>query len=199
MATTTAPERIRLHPVPGTATEADVEEIRLRERRLFELFDGILVEKSMGYRESAFACALIRILHEFVTLRNLGIISGESGTMRLFPGLVLIPDVAFVSWAHIPDGKYPSKPIPDLVPDLAIEVLSNSNTPAEMRRKRLEYFRAGVTLVWEIDLEKRSLVRYTDAESSQVFQTDAVVSGEPVLPGFSLKLDELFSELDRNG
>ena len=192
-----APERIRLHPVPGTATEADVEGIHVREKRRFELFDGILVEKSMGYRESAFACALIRILHEFVTLRNLGIISGESGTMRFFPGLVLIPDVAFVSWARVPGGKFPIEPIPNLVPDLAIEVLSSSNTPVEMRRKREEYFRAGVTLVWEIDPEKRTLVRYTDPESSQLFQEDAVVSGEPALPGFSLNLAELFSELDR--
>ncbi len=47
-----SPKRIRFRPAPGTATEKDVIEIRDRERRLYELVDGVLVEKVMGYWES---------------------------------------------------------------------------------------------------------------------------------------------------
>jgi hypothetical protein len=53
-----SPKRIRFHPAPGTATENDVITIRDRERRLFELVDGVLVEKVMGYWESALAIGL---------------------------------------------------------------------------------------------------------------------------------------------
>ena len=192
-----SPERIRLHPVPGEATEADVLEIHLREKRLFELFDGILVEKVMGYRESGLAGVLIELLRQFVVPRNLGIVTGEAGLMRLFPGLVMIPDVAFTSWARIPGGAYPTQPIPDVVPDFAIEVLSVSNTPQEMERKRGHYFQKGMTLVWEIDPKSRTLARYTSVESVEKFALGAVVSGEPVLPEFTLNLTNLFSELDR--
>jgi hypothetical protein len=57
-----SPRRIRFHPAPGTATEQDVIKIRDRERRLFELVDGVLVEKVMGYWESALAIELARLL-----------------------------------------------------------------------------------------------------------------------------------------
>ncbi|MCE5268992.1 MAG: hypothetical protein LLG00_14035, partial [Planctomycetaceae bacterium] len=46
------PERVRLFPPPGTATEKDVEELDDHADRLCELIDGVLVEKTMGYKES---------------------------------------------------------------------------------------------------------------------------------------------------
>src|SRR5438067_2343780 len=52
------PFRVRLRPVPGTATEQDVIDIEARENRLFELVDGVLVEKGMGYHESRLALLL---------------------------------------------------------------------------------------------------------------------------------------------
>lgn len=56
-----SPRRIRFRPAPGTATEEDVIRIRDRERRLFELVDGVLVEKVMGYWESVLAIELARL------------------------------------------------------------------------------------------------------------------------------------------
>ena len=79
--------------------------------------------------------------------------AAPTASLRLFPGLVRIPDIAFVSWARIPGGRMPKEPIPDLVPDLAVEVLSPSNTPREMALKRRHYFEAGVRLVWIVDPE----------------------------------------------
>ena len=49
------PQRIRVYPAPGTATEQDVIDIQDREDRLYELVDGVLVEKAMGFRESFLA------------------------------------------------------------------------------------------------------------------------------------------------
>src|SRR5438046_2484942 len=118
-----SPARVRLQPPPGMASVDDVLAIRRREGRLFELVDGVLVEKAMGYRESLLAAFLIKVLAAFIDDRNLGLVSGSDGMIRLFPGLVRIPDVAFVSWSRVPEGRVPSEAVPSLVPDLAIEVL----------------------------------------------------------------------------
>ena len=70
----------------------------------------------MGYEESEIACFLITFITNFVRPRKLGIVTGEAGTIRLFPGLVRIPDVAFASWKCFPDGKRPKARIPQLAP-----------------------------------------------------------------------------------
>jgi Uma2 family endonuclease len=191
--------RVRLDPPPGLATEADVVEAERGQNRLCELVDGVLVEKGMGYGESLLAGALIEILRRFVRPRKLGLVSAPDGMLRLFPGLVRIPDVAFASWDRFPDRKVPKVPVPTVVPDLIVEVLSVSNTLAEMDRKRAEYFDAGVRLIWEIDPVSRSVSVYTPGGTVNVLDASQTLEGGDVLPGFALVLSELFAELDEQG
>jgi len=194
-----APDRVRFRPPPGTATEEDVLAIHAREGRLYELIDGVLVEKAVGLRESYLASVLITILWSFVRPRNLGIVTGEAGTMRLAFGLVRIPDVAFISWQRLSGRRIPTELIPALAPDLAVEILSSSNTPGEMARKRQEYFAAGVQVVWQIDPNTRTVEVYTTPEQSTVLRETQILAGGTALPGFVLPLHELFAELDRQG
>jgi Uma2 family endonuclease len=194
-----SPRRIRFHPAPGTATEADVIEVETRENRHCELVDGVLVEKAVGYRESLLALVMSGFLRAFVVPRNLGLVSGADGMMRLFPGLVRIPDVAFVSWARVPGRRIPVDPIPDFAPDLAVEVLSRGNTDAEMARKRREYFAAGVRLVWLVDPELRIVTVFTGPEELTSLAESETLDGGDLLPGFQLPLSTLFAELDRQG
>jgi Uma2 family endonuclease len=191
--------RILLHPAPGTATEQHVVDATAATDRLFELVDGTLVEKAMGFRESVLAVFLAGLLNEFVRPRNMGLVSGPDGTVRLFPGMVRVPDVAYASWARIPGGRIPQKPIPDLVPDLAVEILSESNTPAEMDRKRRDYFDAGVLLAWFVDPRDRSVSVFTSPDKPVVLHQGDTLDGGNVLPGFSIPLATLFGELDRVG
>ena len=195
-----SPTRVRFHPLPGTATEADLLNV-LAERRglIYELVDGTLVEKAMGYRESCLAGTLIMLLRKHVDPKNLGLVSGPDGLMRLYSGLVRIPDVAFASWDRIPGRKVPVEPIPDLVPDLAIEVLSEGNTPAEMARKCREYFAAGVRLVWLIDPATRTAVVHHSPEEFFLFNAEDTLDGGNVLPGLTVPLGPLFAELDLKG
>jgi len=190
-------QRIRMQPLPGAATEQDVIDLEARENRLFELVDGVLVEKAMGFTESVLAAALGRILGNFVVPRNLGHVPGSDGVIRLFPGLVRIPDVAYISWDRFPDGRLPDEPIPDLAPDLAVEVISKGNTPTEMKRQRREYFEAGVNVVWMVDPRKRTVNVFLSVEDSVELTEHDTLDGGDLLPGFSLKLRDLFSELDR--
>ena len=124
--------RVRLHPTPGTATEKDLLEVLDHENRSCELVEGTLVEKAVGYEESVLAFLIGTFLNNFVLPRNLGIVSGPDGTIKLFAGLIRIPDVAFASWNCFPDRKAPKTPIPHIAPDLAVEVLSKGNTKPEM-------------------------------------------------------------------
>jgi Uma2 family endonuclease len=191
--------RVRISPPPGTATERDLLDHHRRENRLFELVDGTLVEKAMGYRASLLAGLILELLRVFNRSRNLGLVTGADGMVRLFPGLVRIPDVAFVSWDRIPGRCVPREPIPALVPELAVEVLSESNTPAEMDRKRRDYFKAGVKVVWEIDPDKRTAMVYTSPEQCSVLKEGDTMIGTDVLAGFAVSVGELFAELDLHG
>src|SRR6266446_1806646 len=67
------PYRIRMFPPPGKATEKDVIRILDRENRLFELVDGVLVEKAIGWAESAIGGTLFRRMGDFVEQHDLGI------------------------------------------------------------------------------------------------------------------------------
>ena len=190
------PERIRLEPAPGTATEADVLVRPGGEKRLCELVDGVLVDKPLGYYESLLAALLIGFLGRFLDEHDLGIVLGADGTLRLAPGLVRLPDVSFISWTRFPGRRLPREPIPDLAPDLAVEVLSRRNTEPEMARKLGEYFAAGCRLVWYVLPDDRAVRVYTGPTAVRVLREDDVLDGGAVLPGFRLAIREWF---DRAG
>jgi len=192
--------RIRLHPAPGTATEDDVIiALEAPRKRICELIDGVLVEKAMGYRESVLAGVFIELLNAWVRPRNLGLVSTPDCTIRLWAGRVRIPDVAFTSWDRMPGRKRPPKPIPDLSPDLAVEVLSLSNTRREMQLKLADYFTANVRLVWIVDPQTRTVKVYTSQSEMTLLSENDTLDGGDVLPGFSILMAELFGELDRQG
>jgi len=187
------PERIRVYPAPGTATEKDVIDIQAHEDRLYELVDGVLVEKAMGFRESFLAVVIIQALANFVRRDDLGIVTGADGTIRLARGLVRIPDCAFFAWERFPGKAIPDEPIPNLAPDLAVEVLSESNTKGEMERKLKEYFFAGVLLVWLVDPKKQVVDTYTAPDQVVRVEKGQSLDGGAVLPGFTLALRDLFA------
>lgn len=194
-----SPSRVRFRPAPGRATEKDVIRIEASENRLFELVDGVLVEKAMGAREALLASYLVHFFWEYLKANDLGVALGADGMMRLRPRLVRIPDVSFISWDQIPSGEFPSKPIPDLFPDLAVEVLSDSNTVAEIDRKLSEYFEAGCRLAWIIDPKTHTADVYTSPTDSRHLRPNQSLDGGDVLPGFKLPLKELFASTRRRG
>jgi Uma2 family endonuclease len=186
------PERIRVIPEPGSATLADVLNHNRESGKLCELIDGILVEKALGYYESRLAVVLPFFLEEFLATNDLGIVIGESGMVWVEPGQMRMADVAFISWDHFPNRILPAGAVLDLTPDWAIEILSPSNTVAEMTRKRREYFDGGAKLVWQADPGTRSVAVYTAVDDVTTHGEDATVTGAPVLPGFSLSIRRWF-------
>ena len=191
------PRRVRASPQPGKATEKDLLRLLDCGGRLYELVDGVLVEKVMGLQESAVGVDLSTSLNLFVRQHDLGMVAGADGTLRLMPKLVRIPDVSFISWAQLPRHEYPSEPIPDLYPDLAVEVLSEGNTEGEMERKLKDYFLSGTRLVWFVDPEARTVQVYTSPDDWVTLTERDTLDGGDVLPGFALPLKELFARVPR--
>lgn len=191
------PERIRVRPAPGTATERDLLEVLDREGRICELVEGTLVEKTMGHQESRLAAVLITLLNNFLWQHDLGTVAGADGTLKLTTGLLRVPDVSFVSWDRLPGGRYPDGPIPRLALDLAVEVISKGNTKAEMERKVREYFEAGTRVVWLVYPKTRTVRVYTGPGKPVVLKGGDRLEGGEVLPGFSVEVGELFERAGR--
>jgi Uma2 family endonuclease len=185
--------RIPAFPPPGTATEADVLASPDGEKHLYELVDGVLVEKPPGFFEAVIAARLIGHLGAYLDSNNLGVLTGANGPFRLAPGLVRMPDVSFIAWERFPGRKLPKEPIPDLAPDLAIEVLSVGNTAGEMRRKLRDYFDAGARLAWLIDPETQTARVYLSPVVFTEVASDDELDGGEVLPGFRVALAPLFA------
>ena len=155
------------------------------------------MEKTVGLTESSLAMWIGHLLQSFLDHNDLGVLFGEAGTLRIIPKLVRAPDVSFVSWEKMPGRVLPSKPIPDLVPALAVEVISKGNTRTEMSRKLREYFKAGVQLVWFVFPKKRTVRVYTDRKTFTLFAEGQALDGGDVLPGLSLPLVEIFARVPK--
>ncbi len=97
----------------------------------------------------------------------------------------------FVSNERVAQISDPSKFL-DVAPDLAVEVLSPNDTWTEVESKVAEYIQAGVRLIWIVDPDQNSITIYRpNGERSRLSATDHL-SGENVLPDFSVPIAEIF-------
>jgi Uma2 family endonuclease len=124
---------------------------------------------------------------------------GADGTIQIKLKLVRIPDIAFIAWDRFPERRLPKEAVPLVVPNLAVEVLSKSNTKREMAIKREEYFQAGVEMVWEVDPTSRTIDVHSSLHDTTTLTMNDTLLGGTVLRGFQLPLKDLFAELDRQG
>src|SRR5262249_51883294 len=153
--------------------------LRLHRRtdRLFELVEGSLVAKVMAFPEGCLAADIAYLLRRFLEGHDLGDVGGAGAMVRLMPELLLIPDVSFLRRGKLPRRQRPTEGIPDLVPDLAVEVLSKGNTSGEVARKLKEYFLVGVGLVWLVDQRARTVEVCTSPDERTVVPEDGVLDG----------------------
>jgi Uma2 family endonuclease len=105
------------------------------------------------------------------------------------------PDVAFFAYPRSPSTstQLPNVNAWDVIPDLAIEVTSPSDRAEAQREKVLDYFRAGVRLVWVVYPNLRLIDVYETPTTIRVFGPDGTLAGDPVLPGFELSFADLFA------
>jgi Uma2 family endonuclease len=178
-------------PPPRAATPEpdeyfDEEPVQSEPDGLYEVVDGKLVEKQLAFASGKSAVRITTALQNFLDQHPLGDLSSEA-TFRCFPrkpDQIRRPDISFVSSARlnlIPDeGHVP------IQPDLAIEVISPTDTVYALDEKLLDYASAGVPLVWVFNPIARLVRVYKPDGSSRTFGEADILDGGDVLPGFAV-------------
>ena len=177
---------------PGLLTAEEFLHLSFPDKRT-ELVRGVLrVREPAGYLHGEIAMRLGAVIHNHVEQHALGrVFAAETGFMlRRKPDTVRAPDVAFVVSARLLDP--PPRGFAELAPDLAVEVLSPDDRPAEVLEKVAEWLRAGVRLVWVVDPARETVHVYRADGRESVLRLDDELEGEDVLPGFRLSLNRLF-------
>jgi Uma2 family endonuclease len=168
----------------------------------YEIVDGQIVElPPMGVYESAIASLIGFALMQAVNPRKLGRVVVEAMFWLNRSGkLKRRPDLAFVSaerWALT--RGLPRAEAWEVVPDLAIEIVSESNSAWEIARKVTDYVTAGVRQVWVVYPELKQVYIHPDLHSARILTAPAELDGGDLIPGFRLPLSELFEDGTETG
>jgi Uma2 family endonuclease len=180
----------------GIKTEPSPAPLIVPEDMLYEVVDGQIEEKIVGAQESEIASLLIEFLAPFIRSHRLGKVSGETlFWINKSKDLQRRPDVAFVSAARWPfNRRAPDTAVWDVVPDLAIEVVSPTNSAVAVQAKIHDYFEVGVRRVWVIYPKQMSIHIYTSTTQIQGLQLGDELDGGDLIPGFRLPLAALFED-----
>ena len=152
----------------------------------YELVEGTLVRITpAGARHGVVTACLGQVLNEYVLADAAGVCCGaEMGfILRRAPDVVRAPDASFVAAARIPKTGIPAAYWP-FAPDLAVEVVSPSDSPADVHAKVGDYFAAGTRLVWVVDTAARVVRVHRSMQDVQAVGDAGELTGGDVLPGF---------------
>ncbi|HSI37022.1 MAG: Uma2 family endonuclease [Phycisphaerae bacterium] len=165
----------------------------------FELVDGQLVERQMGFESSEIAARIIGILIAFLRGKHLGRIAGADGSYQCFPTApkkVRKPDVSLIRTGRLPNEKSPEGHCP-IAPDLAVEVISPNDLAEEVEEKVNEYLAVGVPLIWVVSPASKTVRAHRPGSPSAatVYTATDTITGEDVIPGFTCRVGEFFEPL----
>jgi Uma2 family endonuclease len=159
------------------------------------LVDGEVVEvPGAGGVHVTLMLRIFDILRAFVDAHALGMIYPVSFTYKLGrnPDILRIPDISFITSGRIPE-EWPPVGYSEVVPDLAVEIVSPTNSAADLRRRTQDYLGAGVSQVWIVWPDDESVSVYADNMTPTELSSDDRLDGGDVLPGFSVKVGDLFA------
>lgn len=135
---------------------------------------------------------LTTTLSSHVDRDRLGYVFADVGVeLATEPRSVRGPDLAFVTAERLPNGP-PARGFLKVAPDLCVEVVSPSNSSAEIQEKVLDYLDAGVRLVWVVHPGQRTVTAYRSGGEVRVYRGSEELRDDAVLPGLRLRTDELF-------
>jgi Uma2 family endonuclease len=176
---------------PVRFTPDDLERASARDGKHYELIDGELKEKAVGFRELVIATRIAERLNAHFYPAT-GVAAVEA-VIYCFdrPDRGRKPDVVYVRMERLPGGQIPGGDL-HLAPDLVAEVLSPSNGGIELEVKLDEYLGAGIPMVWIVNPDPRTIRVYRGDGTTRLFRSADVIENEPLLAGFRLVVGAVF-------
>jgi Uma2 family endonuclease len=158
------------------------------------LVDGEIIEMPPSSQiNTVIAMRIGYFFNAFVIPRNLGYVTGADGGYTLTEHNARQPDVAFISKERHPELEGVAFPI---APDLAVEVISPSESSNDVLKKVQRYIDAGTRIVWAVYPREKTIYVWQAAPYSglhvQTFGIDDTLDGGEVLPGFTLEVRDIF-------
>ncbi|MGH7556403.1 MAG: Uma2 family endonuclease [Gemmatimonadota bacterium] len=178
---------------PGPLTIEEFERLPDEASRM-ELVRGHVVrEPPAGFEHGGIAAQIASCLNPFVRRHALGKVVGAETGFVLFddPPTVRAPDVAFVARERLPTDP---RRFARRAPDLAVEIVSPSNTLPEIQAKVFDYLNAGTRLVWVVEPRGRTVTVYRSRDEIRILTLGQEVEGSEVLPGFRIEVSEFFAD-----
>ena len=165
----------------------------------YELVDGELVDMDGKPRHGSVTARIGSLLQHHVFDAGLPLDVGVNTGFAMSETTLRFPDVHATSWERMAEYDESAPGWPRLAPDVAIEVVSASNTPAALERKTAEYFAGGSSAVWIADPDPRTVRIRRPGVDDEVFGPGDTITGDPEIPGFSCAVADIFAVLDRPG
>ena len=180
---------------PATKTLMTAEEFDnfpFEEDKRYELDEGEMIEMTRpAFLHNYVLVGLTANLYNYFKSNKLGMVLNSENLFALSPSIRRAPDLAVILGSRYEELKN-AKVIP-IIPEIAVEVLSPSETPRMIHRKLKQYFAAGVKEVWLIDPDVKEVEIWPAAGPSFQQLTGTEVLSSPLLPGFALPLPDLFA------
>jgi Uma2 family endonuclease len=159
-----------------------------------ELVKGeLLTMPPAGFEHGSLESRLTTRLYVFVDGKRLGVVvCGDTGfVLERDPDTLRAPDIAFVRQERVV-AKGITKKYWEGPPDLAIEIISPTDTYYEVDEKVEQWLEAGTELVWIVNPRRKTVTIHRKDQNPVVLKEADTLTGEPVLPGFSLPVREIF-------
>ena len=158
-----------------------------------ELVRGrLIVREPPGTYHGKISATVLVLIAAFARPRALGDVFGQDTGFKIEsnPDTVRAPDVAFLNKER--GARVGRRGYSAVAPNLAVEVLSPDDRPAEVLEKVAAWLAAGVELAWVVDPNRLEVRVYRADGTITVLTSNETLSGETVLPGFSCAVAEIF-------
>jgi Uma2 family endonuclease len=165
------------------------------EARGFELIDGRVQRQTVSNKSSSVGLTIGAWLHAFNLQCQVAYLFGSDQNYQCFdgqPNLVRKADVSVILRSRMSPEEYDRDGFCQIVPDLVVEVASPRDVISKFERKLKLWLATGVKLVWAVDPETETVRVLEPGKPIVFFNRGETITGEPVLPGFTLRVDDIF-------
>jgi Uma2 family endonuclease len=168
----------------------DFVDLPQNSEKLFEYIGGEIIEVPSNPFSSKISARITTFIGMYLLQNDIGHLTGEAGGYQV-SGERYAPDVAFISYEkqkNLAEKGYNNNP-----PDLAVEVMSPSDSDDKLRIKVANYQAAG-TIVWVVNAKEKQVEVYEPGKPVKILNEAGILLAEAILPGFKLAVKDIFPQ-----